>query len=119
MYEQSISRKRPGCIVFLLDRSDSMNRPWSGSKQTLAQGAAQAINGILMELCLRAQKGAGVVHHYFDVGIFGYGVRPMAGGEGVESAFGGVLANRALVPIPEIRANPSRNARRARPTWAG
>jgi hypothetical protein len=106
MYEQSISRKRPGCIVFLLDRSDSMNRPWSGSKQTLAQGAAQAINSILMELCLRAQKGAGVVHHYFDVGIFGYGVRPIAGGEGVESAFGGVLANRALVPIPEIRANP-------------
>ena len=106
MYEQSISRKRPGCVVFLLDRSDSMNRSWGGSSETLAQGAARAINSILMELCLRAQKGQGVSYHYFDVGIFGYGVRPVAGGEGVESAFGGPLANRALVPIPEIRDNP-------------
>jgi hypothetical protein len=106
MYEQSISRKRPGCVVFLLDRSDSMNRPWGGGNQTLAQGAARAINGILMELCLRAQKGQGVSYHYFDVGIFGYGLRPVAGGEGVETAFGGPLSNRALVPVPEIRDNP-------------
>jgi hypothetical protein len=106
MYEQSISRKRPGCIVFLLDRSDSMKRPWNRGGETLAQGAATAINGILMELCLRAQKGSGVFYHYFDVGIFGYGVRPLAGGEGVESAFGGPLANRTLVPIGEVRDNP-------------
>lgn len=106
MYEQSISRKRPGCIVFLLDRSDSMKRPWSGGTETLAQGAAAAINGILMELCLRAQKGSGVSFHYFDVGIFSYGIRPLAGGEGVESAFGGALVNRDLVPIGEIRDNP-------------
>jgi hypothetical protein len=106
MYEQSISRKRPACIVFLLDRSDSMKRPWSGGSETLAQGAAAAINGILMELCLRAQKGSGVFYHYFDVGIFGYGIRPQAGGEGVESAFAGPLANRPLVPIGEIRNNP-------------
>jgi len=106
MYEQSISRKRPGCIVFLLDRSDSMKRPWSGGRETLAQGAAAAINGILMELCLRAQKGPGVSYHYFDVGIFGYGTRPLAGGEGVESAFAGPLAHRTLVPIGEIRDNP-------------
>jgi hypothetical protein len=106
MYEQTITRKRPGCVVFLLDRSDSMNRSWGGSNETLAQGAAKAINSILMELCLQAQKGQGVSNHYFDVGIFGYGVRPVAGGEGVETAFGGPLANRALVPIPEIRDNP-------------
>ena len=106
MYQQSISRKRPGCIMFLLDRSDSMSRPWGGGKETLAEGAASAINGILFELCLRAQKGPNLVHHYFDVGIFGYGTRPNAGGEGVESAFGGALANHALASIPEIRQNP-------------
>lgn len=105
MYEESISRKRPGCIVFLLDRSDSMSRRWEGDL-TLAQGAASAINGILRELCLRAQKGPGVTFHYFDIGMFGYGVRPVAGGEGVESAFGGPLAGRALVPLPELRENP-------------
>jgi hypothetical protein len=59
-----------------------------------------------MELCLRSQKAQGISHHYFDVGIFGYGARVINGGEGVESAFGGALANRPLVPIPEIRANP-------------
>ena len=106
MYEQSISRKRPGCIMFLLDRSDSMARSWSGGKESLAEGAAHAINGILFELCLRAQKGPSLVHHYFDIGIFGYGTRPAAGGEGVESAFGGALADRALVSIPEVRQNP-------------
>jgi hypothetical protein len=105
MYEEAISRKRPGCIVFLLDRSDSMSRSWEG-EETLAQGAARVINGILLELCLRAQKGQGVSYHYFDIGMFGYGIRPVAGGEGVESAFGGPLAGRALVPLPELRDSP-------------
>jgi hypothetical protein len=105
MYQESISRKRPGCIIFLLDRSDSMSRSWGGS-ETLAEGAARAINSILLELCLRAQKGQGLSYHYFDIGMIGYGLRPMAGGEGVESAFGGALAGRNLVPLPELRDNP-------------
>ena len=105
MYQESISRKRPGCIIFLLDRSDSMSRSWGGS-ETLAEGAARAINSILLELCLRAQKGQGLSYHYFDIGMIGYGLRPMAGGEGVESAFGGALAGRDLVPLPELRDNP-------------
>jgi hypothetical protein len=105
MYQESISRKRPGCIIFLLDRSDSMSRSWDGN-ETLAQGAARAINSILLELCLRAQKGQGLSYHYFDIGMFGYGLRPMAGGEGVESAFGGALTGRDLVPLPELRDNP-------------
>lgn len=105
MYQESISRKRPGCIIFLLDRSDSMSRSWGGS-ETLAEGAARAINSILLELCLRAQKGQGLSYHYFDIGMIGYGLRPRAGGEGVESAFGGTLAGRNLVPLPELRDNP-------------
>lgn len=105
MYQESISRKRPGCIIFMLDRSDSMSRSWGGS-ETLAEGAARAINSILLELCLRAQKGQGLSYHYFDIGMIGYGLRPMAGGEGVESAFGGTLAGRNLVPLPELRDNP-------------
>ena len=27
MYEQTFSRSTPGCIIFLIDRSDSMQRP--------------------------------------------------------------------------------------------
>jgi hypothetical protein len=105
MHERRITRRHPGCIIFLLDRSDSMSRPW-GNNQTLAQGAANAINEILMELCLRAQKEHGLSRYYFDIGIFGYGIQPSAGGEGVESAFGGKLAGAALVPLPELRDNP-------------
>jgi len=105
MYQRSISRRRPGCIVFLLDRSDSMSRRWQDSG-TLAQGAARAINDVLMELCLKAQKEHGVCRHYFDIGIFGYGTRPAAGGEGVESAFAGALAGQDLVALPDLRDNP-------------
>jgi len=105
MYEQRISRKHPGCIIFLLDRSDSMKRPWEGN-WTLAEGAAQALNDVLRELCIEGRKERGVVYHYFDIGIFGYGLRPIAGGEGVESAFGGNLTGYALAPLPELNDNP-------------
>jgi hypothetical protein len=105
MYERFITRKNPGCIIFLLDRSDSMKLSWDGS-QTLAEGAARAINDVLRELCLRAKKERGVTRHYFDIGIFGYGMRPVAGGEGVESGFGGALAGRTLVALPELQDNP-------------
>jgi hypothetical protein len=105
MYEQTFSRTNPGCIVFLLDRSDSMKRPWGGT--TLAQGAARALNKILLDLCVKSTKEVGgSARHYFDVAVFGYGVRPVAGGEGVESAFGGPLAGRGLVPIPELFNSP-------------
>jgi hypothetical protein len=105
MYEQRISRKHPGCIIFLLDRSDSMKRPWEGNR-TLAEGAAQALNDVLRELCIEGRKERGIVYHYFDIGIFGYGLRPIAGGEGVESAFGGNLTGYALAPLPELNDNP-------------
>jgi hypothetical protein len=105
MYEQRISRKYPGCIIFLLDRSDSMKRPWEGNR-TLAEGAAQALNDVLRELCIEGRKERGVVYHYFDIGIFGYGLRPVAGGEGVESAFSGNLSGYALAPLPELNDNP-------------
>ncbi len=105
MYEQRISRKYPGCVIFLLDRSDSMKRPWEGNR-TLAEGAAQALNDVLRELCIEGRKERGVVYHYFDIGIFGYGLRPVAGGEGVESAFSGNLSGYALAPLPELNDNP-------------
>jgi len=105
MYEQTFSRTNPGCIVFLLDRSDSMKRAWGGT--TLAQGAARALNKILLDLCVKSTKEVGgSARHYFDVAVFGYGVRPVAGGEGVESAFGGPLGGRGLVPIPELFNSP-------------
>jgi hypothetical protein len=106
VYQASFSRKNPGCIVFLLDRSDSMGRSWRGSHETMAEGAAAALNSILMDLSLRSSLGPGRVEHYFDIGVFGYGARPVRGGEGVESAFGGNLQGQPLVPVPALAASP-------------
>ena len=106
MYERDISRRDPGCVVFLLDRSDSMKSTWVSSHETLAQGAARVLNEILLELLFTSQGEPGKARHYFDVGIFGYGIRPVAGGEGVEPAFGGKLAGQPLVALPDLRDNP-------------
>ena len=107
MYQQTFSRSAPGCIVFLLDRSDSMKQPWAGSGMTLAQGAARAINKILLELCVKSTKEQGApLRLYFYVGVAGYGLRRSDGGEGVESAWGGRMTGRGIVPLPELAINP-------------
>lgn len=106
-YTQRITRKNPGCIVLLLDRSDSMKAKWGADgRMTLAQGAALAINNLLFELCVKATTEAGgSVKHLFDVGIFGYGACPVAQTEGVESAWGGALTGAALVGLPHVADN--------------
>jgi len=106
MYERDISRRDPGCVVFLLDRSDSMKQTWGNTRETMAEGAARALNETLLELLFTSQGEPGKARHYFDVGVFGYGLRPVAGGEGVEPAFGGKLAGQPLVALPDLRDNP-------------
>ena len=107
MYSQTFSRQNPGCIIFLVDRSDSMRASWGGSNLTLAQGAAQAINKILFELCVKSTKEHNEpMRRYFYVGVYGYGLCPRQGGEGVESALPAVLADRGIVPLPELADHP-------------
>lgn len=108
MYEAQISRTNPGCVVFLLDRSDSMSRPWAGSPGlTLAEGAAQALNRVLYELCLKCVKEpAAPPRRYFDVGVFGYGKSAVADEERVESALGGELSGMPLVSLTELATRP-------------
>jgi hypothetical protein len=105
VYEEAITRAKPGCIVFLLDRSHSMGRDWDNN-ETLAEGAARSVNSILLELCIRGRKGPGVTFRYFDIGVFGYGLRPFTGGQGVESALGGRLKGMTLAALPDLAANP-------------
>jgi hypothetical protein len=107
MYEQSLSRQNPGCIVMLLDRSDSMKAPWRGSETTLAEGAARAINRILLGLCIMSTKEVGgQIRDYFHVLVLGYGLRPVAGGEGVETAFSGALAGCGIIPLSQLAGSP-------------
>jgi hypothetical protein len=106
-YSRSVSRVDPGCIVVLFDRSDSMKATWAGTGASLAAGAALVLNNILLDLCITATAEVNApVRHYFDIGVFGYGARLIDPGEGVESAFGGALAGRGLVPLPELANNP-------------
>ncbi len=107
MYRQSVSRAEPGCVVILLDRSDSMKLPWANTGATLADGAALAVNNILLDMCIKATTEVNApVRHYFDVGVFSYGARVNIPGEGVESGFGGPLSGRGLVPLPELAEHP-------------
>jgi hypothetical protein len=106
MYERDISRQDPGCVVFLLDRSDSMKQTWGNTRETMAEGAARALNAILLELLFVSQGEPGKARHYFDIGVFGYGIRPLAGGEGVEPALGGMLAGQPLVALQDLRDKP-------------
>jgi hypothetical protein len=107
MYEQTFSRSTPGCVVFLVDRSESMRSQWAGSGLSMAQGAARAINKILLELCVKSTKEqGGALRGYFYVGMYGYGLCPSSGREGVESALPGPLAGRGIVPLPELADNP-------------
>lgn len=106
-HRELVTSHNPGCIVVLLDRSDSMKQPWAGTRGTLAQGAAQVLNNILIDLCFIATKDIDApMKHYFDVAVISYGACLTKPGEGVESAFGGELTGRWLVPLPELAHKP-------------
>lgn len=103
MYELLMSRSSPGCVIFLLDRSESMNEPFAGVEGTTKkQKSAEAVNRAIFELVLRSRKGREIVPRC-DVGIIGYGA------EGPNSAFGSrLLKGRELVSITELAAAPLR-----------
>lgn len=106
MYQQAFSRDTPGCIVVLLDRSDSMKRPWGDTGMSLADGAAAAINKILLELCVKSTKAqGGEMRRYFDVGVFGYGLAA-DGSEGVSSVLPAELADHGIVLLPTLADHP-------------
>jgi len=92
-------------VVFLLDRSDSMKHKWGNLPYSLADGAANALNAILLELLFTSQIEPGKPYHYFDVGVFGYGLRLTDNKEGVEPAFAGRLTGQPIVALPDLRDN--------------
>lgn len=110
-YSAEISRLHPACLLFLIDQSASMEDPFGGETAgdtggSKAQSVADALNRLLSTLVIRATKAEGV-RHYFDVGVIGYGAK-------VGPAFGGVLAQRPLVSVEDIYANPARVEERTR-----
>lgn len=71
-YQSSPSRANPGCILFVLDQSFSMNEGIAGSSRPKAEALATAINRFLNDLIIRCERGEDKPRHYFDIGVIGY-----------------------------------------------
>lgn len=114
-YVAEISRTNPSCFIFLVDQSASMVDPIGGEvKMSKADVVADALNRLLTELAIRCAKEEGV-RDYFHVAVLGYG------GRSAQSAFGGVLQGRGLVPISQVANHPLRVDQRTKlkPDGAG
>jgi hypothetical protein len=100
-YIAQISRSNPTAILFLLDQSSSMLEPFGGQPdKRKADGVADALNRLLQNLVLKCARAEGV-RDFFHVGMVSYGGR-------VQSAFGGPLAGKTLVPISQVANSPLR-----------
>ena len=71
-YSADISRDSPGCFLFLVDRSGSMEGALAGQPgQRKMDQAANAINRILDAVSQLCSSGLDV-RDYFHIGILGY-----------------------------------------------
>ena len=102
MYQVPASRVHPICIVFLLDQSQSMSEPISGSTTPKAIVLAEVVNNALYELILRTVKDPREgPRHYYDIGLIGYS-------DEAHHLFSGPLAGRSLVSNSELAKSPVR-----------
>src|SRR5216684_724986 len=114
MYSAEISRKNPGCFIFLLDQSASMEDPFGGSSdRRKADELATIINKLLHNLSIRCAKGDSI-YDYFHVAVIGYGQDTV-----VKSAFDGPMTGKDLVPISDLANNPLRIEDRVKKTDDG
>ena len=103
MYSAEISRKNPGCFIFLLDQSASMEDAFGGSSdRRKADELTTIINKLIHNLSIRCAKGDSI-YDYFHVAVIGYGQDTV-----VKSAFDGPLTGKDLIPISELANNPLR-----------
>lgn len=80
LYKRRINTTNPGCIVILLDQSESMAWDYGSRRKDVA--AADAVNKVLEEILLASQAGA-EYHDRCYLGVIGYGlsVDPIVGGK--------------------------------------
>jgi len=102
-YQAEISRKNPGCFLFLVDQSESMEDPFAGGDngKKKAEELATILNKLLHNLSIRCAKSDSI-YDYFHVGVLGYS------DESCKPALGGELSGRSLVPISELASKPLR-----------
>ncbi len=102
-YQAEISRKNPGCFLFLVDQSESMEDPFGGGEagRRKAEELATILNKLIHNLCIRCAKSDSI-YDYFHVGVLGYSEASC------QPALGGELTGRSLVPISELADKPLR-----------
>jgi hypothetical protein len=110
-----IDRQHPGCFMFLLDQSQSMQDPIPGaSGSQKAQVLADLINDLLLTVVSRCIKEKDEPpRYYYDIGIIGYGAQ-------VQPLLGGPLGGRTLASVEEIANNVVRTVEGnegLRPIW--
>lgn len=105
-YSQEIGRQNKACFLFLLDQSGSMEEPLGNSDLRKCDQLAQAINGWLQNMVIRATSDDGV-RDWMDVGVYGYRT-DLQGNMIIAPALLGDLAGQRLVSIREIGARPAK-----------
>ena len=102
-YKAEISRKNPGCLLFLVDQSASIEDPFGGADggRSKAEELATILNKLIHNLSIRCAK-SDAIYDYFHVGVIGYSE------DRARPAFGGTLSGRELVAISELANNPLR-----------
>jgi hypothetical protein len=102
-YQAEISRKNPGCFLFLIDQSESMEDSFGGGEagKRKAEELATILNKLIHNLCIRCAK-SDAIYDYFHVGVLGYSEASC------KPALGGELSGRSLVPVSELASKPLR-----------
>ncbi len=86
-YTASIDRRNPGCFLFLVDQSASMDKALAGQPgQRKMDAAADAVNRVLDNLSQRCSQGI-EIRDYFDIGILGYGHKVETGYDETQDYF--------------------------------
>jgi hypothetical protein len=101
-YIAKISRSNPALFVFLIDQSASMADSFSSYPQSRASAIAEVVNGMILDLVMRASWGENV-RDYFHLAVLGYGLEPGK----VSSVFG-----KDVVSISELALTPIRTETR-------
>ena len=105
-YSQEISRSTPACFLFLIDQSLSMEEPLGGAGAPKCEMLADAINGWLENMIIKASGDKGV-KDWMEIAVVGYRTDDV-GNPIIESALQGDLAGSGFLPISKLNEHPLR-----------
>src|SRR2546422_9648738 len=95
-YQAEISRKNPGCFLFLVDQSESMEDPFAGGNgKKKAEELATILNKLIHNLSISCAN-SDYIYDYFHLGVLGYSE------DSCKFALGGELSGRSLEPNSEL-----------------